>query len=317
MSTFDSASAAAFWDREITARTHVSWMENSSVRRYINEQVSGTYGWPLDWFERRFHPRFRHALSVGCGTGALERDLVRRGICESVDAYDASAASIQTAQQLAAAEGLSNRLHYFVGDFNRPKRSRRRYDAVFFHQSLHHVARLEALLRDTLSALSHRGVVYLDEYIGPSRFEWDAARLAPQQAIFATLPASVRKTADIPPPIHEDDPSEALRSSEIVPLLERGFEIVERRDYGGTLLAVAFPVIDFANAPSTLVDDLIVAEKNLIRNGAPSYYAIIVARPKRGLKRQYASLWYWFAPKARRIRYEILRRLRPNRRVDY
>ena len=92
---------------------------------------------------------------------------------------------------------------------------------------------------------------------------------------------------------------------------------MERRDYGGTLLAVVFPAIDFVNAPLTLVDDLITAEKDLIRTGAPSYYTVIVARPKRGLKRLYASLWYWFAPKARRIRWEMRRRLWPNRHWDW
>ena len=36
------------------------------------------------------------------------------------------------------------------------------------------------------------------------------------------------------------DPSEAVEASSILPLLERHFEIIERRDYGGTILHMLF-----------------------------------------------------------------------------
>jgi hypothetical protein len=83
-------------------------------------------------------------------------------------------------------------------------------------------------------------------------------------------------------PIEEDDPSEAIRSSEIVPLVCETFDVIEHHDYGGNLLALIHPllrwdVIDNATR-ANILDDLIGAEKALLDAGARSFYTVIVAR---------------------------------------
>lgn len=109
-------------------------------------------------------------LSVGCGAGALERQLIERGLCKQVDAFDASIASLHVAVEAARAiPGI----RYFAADFNRVTFPPNAYDAVFFHQSAHHVERLEHLFMCLLPALKPGGIVYLDEYVGPSRTEWN------------------------------------------------------------------------------------------------------------------------------------------------
>lgn len=313
----DTQRSAAFWDREISAPTHSSWMEHPLVREYVNTRIGGSSNlWPLDWFQLQVEQHFRHGLSIGCGTGVLERDLIRRGVCDDIDAYDASSESIATATAEAMREGFRDRIRYYVADFNRPRRLRHRYDAVFFHQSLHHVWKLEKLFHDTLRALPSSGLLYLDEYVGPSRSEWRDSMLTTQQAIFRLVPPTARRTDALPLPIQPDDPSEALRSSEIIPLLSKGFDIVARRDYGGTLLSVLYPAIDWAAAPPHLLSDLIRHETALLDRGTASFYTVIVARPKRGIRRLYARCWYSLAPKLRRIRWEILTRL-TSRHVNY
>jgi SAM-dependent methyltransferase len=120
MSVDDSyKKAAAFWDRESTTPTHVSWMENSAVREYINGSFGGT--WPLDWFQAEFPGlRFDRALSIGCGTGGLERDLIRRDLCGRIFALDGSIQSLAIARREAEASGMSSRISYFASDFNEP-----------------------------------------------------------------------------------------------------------------------------------------------------------------------------------------------------
>lgn len=311
--------ASAFWDREAAAPTHQSWLADPRVRDYVNRLVGGAEPmWPLDWFARWLEGRrFRRALSIGCGTGALERDLIRRSLCDSVDAFDGSPHSIELARQAAAAEGMSARITYRVADFNAPDLPRNTYDLVLFHQSAHHVAKLERLYRAILGTITRDGLLYLDEYIGPSRDEWDDALIAPHRAWFDDLPAHVRRDDPLPLPIQPDDPSEAIRSSEIVPQLERGFDIVERRDYGGTLLSVVYPSINLGEAPEWLVPSMIEEEKRMMRDGSGSYHTIIVARPRTGLAGLLARARYWTEPKLRRIRYEILHRLRPEARLRF
>ena len=114
-----------------------------------------------------------------------------------------------------------------------------------------------------------------------------------------------------------EDPSEAPRSNEIISQLRHGFTILERRDYGGTLLSVIFPYVDWSRAPATLVDSLIEAEKELLRSGQPHYHAIVVAAPKRGWLRLYGLTRYFVAPKLRRIRWEIAKRISPDRTVKF
>ncbi|MDP9361695.1 MAG: class I SAM-dependent methyltransferase [Acidobacteriota bacterium] len=311
--------AAQFWDRESVSPTHVSWMAHPSVRDYINASIGGSpHIWPMDWFVQFLgQRRFSRALSIGCGTGPLERDLIRRGICQHVDAFDGSPGSIDIARNLAAEEGAGDRIHYYVDDFNEPKLPRNGYDIVFFHQSLHHVAKLEKLMAAILRTLRGGGLLYIDEYIGPSRFDWNDALIAPHRALFAQMPAELRLYDPLPLPIHPVDPSEAIRSSEIMPQLARGFRLLARRDYGGTILSVLFPMIDWSRAPESLVGELVAAEKQALANGLQPYHAIAVSTPKRAPMRWLARIGYFVTPKLRRIRWEVRKRLRPNEEVTF
>ena len=266
-----------FWDRKVVQRQHCEWMALAPVRQHMNELIGGAAEprWPIDWLESWLRGRtFARALSIGCGTGALERDLVARGLCERVDAFDASIASLAIAKQAAT----SDRIRYFAADFNRCALPRDKYDAVFFHQSAHHVRRLEWLFNQIVGALKPGGIVYLDEYVGPSRFDWNAERIAPQQAFYRALPRELRTADALALPIQQDDPTEAIRSSSIEPALRIGFDIAARRPYGGTLLSIVLP--QMKSTPDAL-PWCIACERALLAAGVPSFYAVIVARPKR------------------------------------
>jgi SAM-dependent methyltransferase len=302
----DVTAAGGFWDREIIEQTHASWMHDARVRERINAMIGEAEPmWPVDWFDQRLAGRkFERALSIGCGTGPLERDLVRRGLCKSVDAFDGSVHSLLIAKREAKAAGVADRIRYFASDFNRPVLPRGHYDIVFFHQSLHHVGKLEKLYRAVMLSLKRGGYLYLDEYVGPSRTDWNDALVAPHRAVFAAIPPERRTMETLPLPIQPDDPSEALRSGEIMEQLKIGFDVESLRGYGGNLLSVLFPVIDWRRAPEELMAELMAKEDKMLTI-EPSYYAIVVARPARGLRKLYA-LWRWFLePKLKRIAREV------------
>jgi SAM-dependent methyltransferase len=213
--------------------------------------------------------------------------------------------SLRTARRDAEKEGYAGRIHYFASDFNRPVLPRNTYDIVFFNQSLHHVGKLEKLFRAVLRAMKPEAVLYLDEYIGPSRTQWNDEVIAPHRAVFATLPAEARKGNFLPLPIQYDDPSEAIRSGEIVEQLKIGFEIEEMRNYGGNLLAVLYPMVEWTRAPRDLIPQLIERDREM--SGRGSYYAVIVARPARGLRRVYALSRWFVEPKMKRVLNELRR----------
>ncbi|HUP44422.1 MAG TPA: hypothetical protein VM779_02810, partial [Thermoanaerobaculia bacterium] len=197
--------------------------------------------------------------------------------------------------------GTQHRIRYFAADFNEPVLPPDTYDLVLFHQSAHHVAKLEKLYRAILLSMKAPALLYLDEYVGPSRADWDDRTMRPHRRIYASLPAAVRQLEDLPYPIQADDPSEAIRSSEIERQLRIGFRTVARRPYGGTLLSVLFPVLRSEALSDALVQRLIDEERRLLHDGAPSYYSVIVAEPRRGAAAAWANLHYFAVPKAKRL----------------
>lgn len=304
----DILSASAFWDREIVAPTHTSWMDDPRVRRSINEFIgNGIALSPGEWFIDQLAGRtFERGLSIGCGGGNLERVAIGLGLCEKIDAFDGSVQSLQVARTMAEKEGYAGRIRYFASDFNRPALPRKTYDIIFFNQSLHHVGKLETLFRAIVRTMTDDAVLYLDEYIGPSRTDWNDARIAPHRAVFADLPAQVRKTDFLALPIQADDPSEAIRSSEIIEQLAIGFQ-VKTRGYGGNLLSVLYPLIDWTRAPQDLLPDLIERDQKMAKGG--SYYVVAMARPRRGPRKLYALARWFIEPKVKRVLFELSRRL--------
>ncbi len=292
-----------FWDREVVAPSHRSWMADPIIRDYINQSISDSDEplWPMDWFARWLcGRRFRRALSIGCGSGALERDLVSRNLVDSIDAFDGSTNSLRVARETAEQEGLALRIRYFAADFNEPVLPPRRWDAVFIHQAAHHVRKLEKLFRAVLLALKPDGILYLDEYIGPSRNHWNPETVADHRRVFNAYPDAAKRLPELPGPIEVNDLSEAIRSAEIVPQLAIGFDTAVMRPYGGNLLSVIYPHIDFGMVPGG-IEALIEREKKVLASGEMPYYAIIVAKPKRGLAKRLASWRYFTEPKVRRV----------------
>ena len=276
--------ATSFWDREVVQPQHSSWLHEWWLREYANTLIGGDMPlWPMDWFQRWLGGRtFERALTIGCGTGALERDLVRRNLVQRIDAFDGSLTSLALAAKQATGEGFQSRIRYFAADFNAPAFPRSTYDLVLFQESAHHVLRLEKLFHAVLRALRPDGLVYLDEYVGPSRFEWNDTMMEPYRRIYASIDPELRTVSHLDCPVMIDDPSEAVRSSEIEPLLQVGFDIAARRPYGGNLLSVIYPVL--RRLPDDLRDELIAEEQRWLSSGAATFSVVIVARPKRGVR---------------------------------
>jgi SAM-dependent methyltransferase len=114
--------------------------------------------------------------------------------------------------------------------------------------SIHHVEKLEHLFAQVRDALRPGGYFFLDEYIRPTKFQWTNEQLRVMNEQLDTLPESLKRSVSEPGTyktrvirktiayVNEADPSEAVRSAEIVPLLSRYFQILELNGYGGSML---------------------------------------------------------------------------------
>jgi len=107
---------------------------------------------------------------------------------------------------------------------------------------------LEHLFAQVQRAIKPGGYFFLDEFVGPSRFQWTDMQIQIMNEQLQQLPKHlcrlisdrakfkervIRKSL---PYMAAADPSEAVRSSEIVPLLAEYFRILEIKCYGGAIL---------------------------------------------------------------------------------
>ena len=236
---------ASYWDENRgKSGDPAFWMAHPLCRAAINRRVTGSPDeWPLDWFARTLEgARFQRGLSWGCGLGAFERSALRAGIVRAIDAFDISEASLEDARRAAHAEGI-DALRYARGSFDDPKLEPGRYDIVFFHASLHHVSRLERLFRRLAAALKPGAAIYVDEYVGPSRHDWSDDEMRLARAVLEMVPDTAKLQKTIPYPIQPDDPSEAVRSSEIPRFVRQFFHVIDWRPYGGQLVDLVMPCL--------------------------------------------------------------------------
>lgn len=271
------------WARVYRQGGDYTWLHEPLVRRYANASVTGSEDfWPMDWFKERYaREPFARGLSLGCGEGPLERDVVRKAICTEIVGIDLLRSALDRARALAREAGL-DQIAYRRGDMDRLELGGETFDVVFFHQALHHVRDVDGCLEVVAQALRPGGLLYLDEYVGPARDEWRRQTIAAARAVWRALPPPLRRGRRLGFPIDRSDPSEAVRSSSILPALEHRFTIAERRDYGGNLLAVIHPYLRWDRLQEPAGQDalraLIAAERELLAGGAPSYYTVVIAR---------------------------------------
>lgn len=132
------------------------------------------------------------------------------------------------------------------------------------------------------------GVIFLDEWTGPSMTEWTQPLLARPAHLYQAIPRSWRRAEEFPPPISGHDPTEGIRSSAILPTLSLLFDTLEQRPYGGHLAALLTsqlkPTVEAGAALEDFLEKwLALEDADLAANPGAGYHHVIVARPRRGI----------------------------------
>jgi SAM-dependent methyltransferase len=188
-------------------------------------------------------------LSIGCGSGALERDLFRLNAFRHCDAIDIAPAAIETAIREAAAMGARS-IDYRVEDVEKTDLPAGRYDAVWFNGSLHHIRELEVVCERVRCSLKPNGWLFFNEYVGANHFAFGPQQIAAITYAFALIPecyrvsfahgsvGQVQHIVPLPDPIEvvRTDPSEAVRSQDILEVVGDYFDIETINPCGGSLL---------------------------------------------------------------------------------
>jgi SAM-dependent methyltransferase len=277
----------------------ISWSGIPQVHANHDYLITGTRDvyW-VDWMRQQYFPQGEagDALSLGCGAGQLDRILKQRGfIFRSFTGIDISAEAIARARELAEEIGLAPSIRYFAADLNRLELEPDSYDFIYFFQSLHHIEALEHALGEVRRALRRGGLLLVNEFVGPSRFQWTSRQLELANELIAVLPDELRrdlqnggvKVAVERPTVRHmlrHDPSEAVRSADIEPLVKSYFEVVGEWNWGGTLNHLVFQNIaanfDSNNAEHRAIVELLIHHENVLVGAGllPSDFKVFVAR---------------------------------------
>lgn len=188
----------AVWSAPVdAAATGWYWMAHPQVQARLNTLASGDPG--HDAYDRLITVLkgcgvalpLEHGVSIGCGFGALERDLAGRGIVREIDAYDIASGAIVEARRLAEEGGFTG-LRYHVADLEVEFCNPGTADAVFAHQSVHHIERLEEVFDAVAATLKPTGIFHLHEFVGPTRFQWTDAQIELVNCFLQSLPPRLR-----------------------------------------------------------------------------------------------------------------------------
>jgi SAM-dependent methyltransferase len=225
------------------------WTSSETVRRYLHFLVSGDpdCDW-LTWVCTHHLPdRVDRVLVLGAGSGWLERALTKRKGLGSIVACDFAADTVAAAEAIARAEGL-DQIRYAVCNLESEPLPEGPFDAIFANDVLHHITDLEGLYGRIHEALAPEGQLLFNEYVGPNRFQYSDARMEIINRYFRLLPDRLRfnpywggalfwrRSRVDPVKIADEDPTEAVRSEDVLPLARKFFQVDVEFPYGGGLL---------------------------------------------------------------------------------
>lgn len=289
-----SNTVASYWDQYVG--THLNspdhWEANQVVQQFQWKLITGNpFQNPVDWFLAKYGP-FNRMASICCGSGILEHHIASNYPHSqgggSIDGFDISPGSIEVAN--SKCRELSG-VQFFVRDVNTDPWESGVYDAIFAHGALHHVENLDFCLGQLSKALRPSGVLYVNDYVGPKRFQWTELQRLLAQKLFETIPEQYRRSDQVvrcdADALMQMDPSEAVCPDEIISHLLAHFNIVERIDRGGSILGPIFgsgcidPSIFATNEGMDIIDKLCSLEKQIIENGIlDTDNVLIIASPK-------------------------------------
>lgn len=297
------------WNASTRARRipRTRWWEIPTVVRHINRRVAGE---PTNGLSDGLRRLAEHRLaerseptplgrgvSVGGGAGQKEMALLEAGLVERFDVFELSEARIEQGRELAHRRGLAERIAFHHADAFASVRSPL-YDLVHWNNSLHHMMNIDAALKWSRGVLREGGLFFMDDFVGPSRFQWADRTLEVASQLRRSLderylrspyqpgervllPTEIRRPRAVA--LIASDPSEAARSSLILPGVKAYFPNAEIVLTGGIVynLVLSDALANFDESDPVdrgqLEMLLAIDETATLALGLESHYAVALA----------------------------------------
>lgn len=272
-------STSAYWSARATSGYAPNWY--SFCAELINQRVTGWAGLsPTPWvLARQSSAPAKHLLEIGCLEGDKIVSLLRAGLAIKASGVDIAIDAI--ARGRAKHDGA---VQLDVMDLNAPDLARGAFDVILANGVLHHIENLEVCVQHLYDALEPGGMLAASDFTGPRRYAYTAKEIRHINRGVAMLPYELRyqfDPAQLRPKL-DADPSEAVRTRDIEPVLRATFDNVEARPYGGNVLMRAlspqfFAAFDATNNAHTESVARVIAYDTEVYQREPSHHTYMVA----------------------------------------
>ena len=262
----------------------IYWGDLDQVRRHQRRAITGDPEKTLeDYFLDGLREKGRHdlrGLCIGCQQAMRpEATFLRSGLFREVVVLDIAEQLLERQQARADAERLA--IQYLRTDLNEAVLEPQGFDFIYAGGTIHHIANLEHLFTQIKGALRPDGLFAMLEFVGPTQFQWSAEQMSIVNGVLAALPARYRvrtngrvKARHVKPRVKDVvrvDPSEAVRSAEILPILAQHLRVTQSVELGGAMLHILMDGIaghlETDDQGQKILEGLIAMDQALTRSG--------------------------------------------------
>ena len=220
-----------------------AWLDHPLiVSHYIERSLMDGVRWE-QWVINYLGGPAQKSLDLGCGAGERSLAVWQAGASCYLEGFDISDDRVAEGERRRQSVGVPG--HLWVEDVNNLALPENTYDLIFACHSFHHFLKLERVMEQVLRALTTRGLFILEEFVGPTQFQWTDLQIRLAREFLSQLPKDLRRFRDgrikelegrpTTQEVEAVSPFESIRSAEIWPLFERYSKVIAVRNLGGTI----------------------------------------------------------------------------------
>jgi len=249
----------AKFEQSVAKNPKEHWSQSEFAAKYINMWVANSNSTILSeganqlLIQRLCGRRLKQGVSVGCGNGLKELRLLQLDIVEKFIFFELSGEHARIINDNIKNANLVDRVEIHISDAFKHDFNNIEVDLVHWNNSLHHMFDVQAAVKWSYNILSTGGIFYMDDYVGPNRFQYPENVINVVNEIRDSLPHKYLKNPhdnslyygryiNCDPNMFEiegGDPSEAVDSERILESIKNIFPKAEITLTGGIIYAIA------------------------------------------------------------------------------
>jgi SAM-dependent methyltransferase len=245
-----------FWDDSVQNYIRngfkIYWETLEEIGAYQFECITADprldlLSYSIDMIRSHFGGRPVNAAFVGCDElNRTEVKLWNTGIFSNIVVMDIAAGLLDRQREKARQEQISG-IEYRAVDCNLLVAEPGAWDVVFAMGTIHHIKELEHFFAQLKASMRPGGLLFMREFTGPDYLQYTDLQLKLVNSLLAAIPEEYRRYPDGSGiketegridlnVIMQMDPTESVRSSQILRILQQHFKIRHHHKTGGTLL---------------------------------------------------------------------------------